>query len=85
MTLALDPKTSTLLVMDFQTAVVEIVATDKDALLARTAELIEATRKAGMRVIYIVVGFRTGYPEVSPRNQNFSAVRGSWLRRRISR
>ncbi len=75
--LTLDPKTSALLVMDFQTAVVEMVAIDKDALLARTAKLIEATRKAGMRVIYVVVGFRDGYPEVSPRNQSFGPIRES--------
>ncbi|MGH7440123.1 MAG: hypothetical protein ACRENE_30905, partial [Polyangiaceae bacterium] len=60
--LALDPKTSALLVMDFQTAVVEMVAADKDALLPRTVGLIEAARRAAMRVIYIVVGFRAGYP-----------------------
>jgi nicotinamidase-related amidase len=75
--LSLDPKTSALLVMDFQTAVIEMVAVDKDALLARMAKLIEATRKAGMRVIYVVVGFRSGYPEVSPRNQSFGPIRES--------
>ena len=75
--LQLDPKTSALLIMDFQTSVVDLVATDKDALLARTAGLIEAARKGGMKVIYIVVGFRPGYPEVSPRNQSFGPIRES--------
>ena len=75
--LALDPKTSALLVMDFQTAVVEMVPADSDALLGRTAKLIEAARKVGMRVIYVVVGFRPGYPEVSPRNQSFGPIRES--------
>jgi len=74
---SIDPKTSALLVMDFQTAVVEMVPTDSDALLARTAKLIEACRKAGMTVIYVVVGFRAGYPEVSPRNQSFGPIRES--------
>jgi len=75
--LFLDPKTSALLVMDFQTAVVEMIAAEKDALLARTAKLVEAARKAGMRVVYVVVGFRAGYPEVSPRNQSFAPIRES--------
>ena len=79
--LQLDPKTSALLIMDFQTAIVDgprfTAATAKESLLARTASLIEAARKAGMKVIYIVVGFRPGYPEVSPRNQSFSAIRES--------
>ena len=75
--LSIDPETSALLVMDFQTAVVEMVPADKDILVARTADLIERARKAGMRVIYVVVGFRAGYPEVSPRNQSFGPIRES--------
>jgi nicotinamidase-related amidase len=74
--LSLNPRASALLVMDVQTAVVEMIATDK-ALLTRTASLIEAARKAGMRVIYVVVGFRAGYPEVSPRNASFGPIRES--------
>jgi nicotinamidase-related amidase len=80
--LLIDPKTAALLVMDFQTAIVEGPAVsgsrvDKEALLARTATLIGGARRSGMRVIYVVVGFRAGYPEVSPRNQSFSGIRGT--------
>lgn len=75
--LAIDPKASALLVMDFQTAVVEMVPTEKESLLSRTSKLVEAARRAGMRVIYVVVGFRAGYPEVSPRNQSFGPIRES--------
>jgi nicotinamidase-related amidase len=73
----LDPKTSALLVMDFQTAVVDMVPTEKEGLLTRTATLVESARKAGMRVIYVVVGFRAGYPEVSPGNQIYAPIRES--------
>jgi nicotinamidase-related amidase len=73
--LAIDPKTSAPLVMDFQTAIVDGYAADKEALLARTASLLEAVRKAEMKVIYVVVAFRPGYPEVSPRNQSFGVIR----------
>jgi nicotinamidase-related amidase len=75
--LSLDPKTSALLVMDFQTAVVGMIATGKEALLLRTSKLIEAARGAGIRIIFIVVGFRAGYPEVSSRNQSFGPIRES--------
>jgi nicotinamidase-related amidase len=75
--LTVDPKTAALFVMDFQTAVVEMVATEKDALLERTAKLLDAARQARMRVIHVVVGFRAGYPEVSPRNQSFAPIRES--------
>jgi nicotinamidase-related amidase len=75
--LEVDARTSALLVMDFQAAIVEGYATDKDRLLVRTASLVEAASGRGMRVIYVVVGFRPGYPEVSPRNQSFAPIRES--------
>jgi nicotinamidase-related amidase len=75
--LALDPKTAALLVMDFQIAAVEMVAAATDAFLARTAEVVEAARTAGMRVIYVVVSFRADYPELSPKNKSFALVRES--------
>jgi nicotinamidase-related amidase len=77
MTLAIHPKTSALLVMDFQTSIVEGFSVDKDALLTRTASVIEAARRASMHVIYVVVSFRPGYPEVSRRNKSFSVLRES--------
>jgi len=75
--LTLNPSTSALLVMDFQTTIVDGFAADKDALVERTASLIDGARQFGTRVIYVVVGFRAGYPEVSPRNQSFAPIRAS--------
>lgn len=75
--LSIDPKTSALLLMDFQASVVEMVPGDKDALVARAASLADAARAAGMKVVYVVVGFRAGYPEVSPHNAWFATLRGS--------
>src|SRR6266481_230394 len=66
--LSIDRRTSALLVMDFQTLIVDNYAAGAEALLDRTAKLIAVARTAGMRVIYVVVGFRPGYPEVSDRN-----------------
>jgi nicotinamidase-related amidase len=75
--LSLDLKSTALLVMDFQTLIVERFAPDKDALLAGTTRLIEAARNAKMRVTYVVVGFREGHPEISPRNLSFGPIRQS--------
>ncbi len=72
-----DPRTAALIVMDFQTAVVEMVPTEKEGLLTRTASLVEGAREAGVRVIYVVVSFRAGYPELGPRNQIFAPIRES--------
>jgi nicotinamidase-related amidase len=73
-TLSLDPKTSALLLMDFQSVIVDGFSSDKHTLLARATELLRTARDASMRVIYVVVGFRVGYPEVSPRNASFGAI-----------
>lgn len=73
--LSLDPKSSALLVMDFQTAVVEMISAGNDALLARTVRVVHAARNVKMRVIYVVVAFRPGYPEVSPRHPSFGPIR----------
>jgi nicotinamidase-related amidase len=61
-----------LLVMDVQQGIVERLGSE--SLLARLMEAIAATRKAGVRVIHVKVGFREGYPEVSPRNQSFGRI-----------
>jgi nicotinamidase-related amidase len=63
--------------MDFQTLIVDNYAAGPEALLDRTAKLIDAARTAGMRVIYVVVGFRPGYPEVSDRNATFNGLKAS--------
>jgi nicotinamidase-related amidase len=75
--LSIDRRTSALLVMDFQTLIVDNYAAGAEALLGRTAKLITVARAAGMRVIYVVVGFRPGYPEVSDRNTTFNRLKAS--------
>jgi nicotinamidase-related amidase len=75
--LSIDGRTSALLVMDFQTLIVDNFAAGADALLDRTAKLIDAARTAGLRVIHVVVGFRPGYPEISDRNATFRGLKAS--------
>jgi nicotinamidase-related amidase len=61
--LLINRRTSATLVMDFQTLIVDNHAAGAEALLDRTAKLIAVARAAGMRVIYVVVGFRPGFPK----------------------
>ncbi len=75
--LSIDPAHSAVLIMDYQAAVVEGFATGQEGLLERASQVLARARAAGLKVIYIVVKFRPGYPEVSPRNANFNAVRQS--------
>ena len=62
-----------LLVMDVQRGIVERFSGDA-GYLPRLADAIGAARAADIPVVYVAVGFRPGYPEVSARNKSFSAV-----------
>ena len=62
-----------LLVMDVQNAIVNRYP--DEAYLARMAHAVDAARAAGVPVIFVVVGFRPGFPEVSPHNKTFAALR----------
>jgi nicotinamidase-related amidase len=64
--------TDALLVMDVQRAVVERYP--DPGYLPRVGEAIAAARAGGLPVIYVVVGFRPGYPEVSARNRIFGRL-----------
>ncbi|HLK74142.1 MAG TPA: isochorismatase family cysteine hydrolase [Streptosporangiaceae bacterium] len=65
-----------LLVMDVQQGIVDRFGGDNEY-LPRLATAVQAGRGAGVRVIYVVVGFRAGHPEVSQRNKSFAAVAGT--------
>jgi nicotinamidase-related amidase len=65
-----------LLVMDVQQGVVNRFSEDA-GYLTRVSAAVSAARRAGIGVIYVVVAFRTGYPEVSPRNKSFATIAGT--------
>lgn len=62
-----------LVLLDLQRGILENYA--DAAFLGRITQAIEAARQAGLPVIWVKVGFRSGYPEVSARNRTFSAIR----------
>lgn len=66
---------SAVLVLDVQRVVVDRYP-DPDY-LPRLRKALEAARSAGVPVVYATVGFRPGYPEVSPRNKMFGGLAGS--------
>jgi nicotinamidase-related amidase len=68
--------TQALLVMDVQNGVVERFSEGSEPLLTTLATATAGARAAGVPVVYVRVAFRSGAPEVSPRNRAFSAVRG---------
>jgi nicotinamidase-related amidase len=61
---------SALLVMDIQGATVKMLK-DNTSVLNSISKAIQTAHSKEIPVIYIVVGFRKGYPEVSPNNKSF--------------
>jgi nicotinamidase-related amidase len=66
-----------LLLMDLQNPMLAHVK-DPDY-IGRVQQVVTAARKAAMPIIYVVVKFRQEYPEISPRNKAFSALKAGGL------
>src|SRR5436309_9201446 len=60
--------------MDVQSGIVSRFAQTGDFLKTMNTA-ITAARAASIPVIYVAVAFRPGYPEISPRNKSFSAIK----------
>jgi len=63
---------TTLLVMDMQDAIVRVLPVDNET-TGKIAKAIAYARAKNITVIYVVLGFRLGMPEVSSNNKAFSA------------
>ncbi len=63
-----------LLVMDVQPGIVDMLD-DKDTYLARLKSIVDSAHQKLIPVIYVVVGFRSGFPEISSRNKSFSSIK----------
>jgi nicotinamidase-related amidase len=77
-----DPRSAALLVMDCQvdTLIRFMPAAQSAGVIARVPELLATARDAGMMVIHVVVAFRPGHPEISPRNLGFIALKANGMR-----
>lgn len=65
-----------LLVMDVQGAIVKMLP-DSSAFFHALKKAIQSARENQMPVIYAVVAFRKGYPEVSASNKGFGSLKSS--------
>jgi len=63
-----------LLVMDVQGATVSML-TDPTVYIDSLKKAIDKARNIAIPVIYVVIGFRKGYPEASPENKAFSGIK----------
>ena len=74
--LACDPAHTALLIMDYQNDILGYLPENAQApLLDKASALLKEARQAQLLVIYVVVRFREGYPEVNPDNPLFSNLK----------
>ncbi len=73
--LVIDRNRAALLIMDYQRDIVVGLPEEQQKVLLETARrVLETARWTHLPVLYVVVRFREGYPEVSPRNKAFSRI-----------
>jgi nicotinamidase-related amidase len=65
-------KNTALLVMDVQQGIVS--RSPDTGYLPRLAHAVSAARNAGVPVMHVVIGFRSGHPDASDRNKAFAAL-----------
>src|SRR5439155_9355662 len=70
-----DKSHTAVLIMDYQNDIVTGMVAHHPALLDRAAAVLSGARLAGLPVIYVIVGFRPGYPEISDRNRLFRSLK----------
>ena len=70
-----DKSHTAVLIMDYQNDIVSGMVAHHPALLDRAAAVLSGARLAGLPVIYVIVGFRPGYPEISDRNRLFRSLK----------
>ena len=72
----INAKISALLVMDCQINILNsLTPSEKSKVLGNLKKAIAAARSAGISIIYVIVQFREGYPEISPRNMFFCSLK----------
>jgi nicotinamidase-related amidase len=72
-----DISKSAVLALDCQGSIVSIYAKPPETFIDRASGVLRAARNAGVFVIHVQVGFRTGLPEVSGRNKLLSPLKSS--------
>lgn len=80
------PARTALLVMHYQTDILDLFPSVAPTLLANTRALCDAARASGVSVYFAKIHFAPGYPEVSARNHNGQGIKrlGLFTEDRIS-
>jgi nicotinamidase-related amidase len=72
---AIVPAQTALVVMHYQTDILELFPSVAPTLIANTRKLCDAARTKGVSVYFARIHFSPGYPEVSPLNRNGQGIK----------
>ena len=76
--LTINSARTAILIMDYQNDIVGMLPENVQVpLLDRASTILQKARQAHLPIIYVVVRFRDGYPEINPRNKLFSSLKES--------
>ena len=74
----INPVRTAVLIMDYENDIVGVLPEDvRGPLIERASAILKEARQAKLQIIYVVVRFRDGYPEVNPQNKLFSSLKQS--------
>ncbi len=71
----IEPARTALVVMHYQTDILELFPSVAPVLLSNTRRLCDAARAVGVGVYFAKIHFSAGYPEVSPLNRNGQVIK----------
>jgi len=72
------PAKTAVLIMDYENDILGMIPEGElTALVERASTVLKEARKAKLTIIYVVVRFRQGYPEVNLQNKLFSSLKDS--------
>ena len=75
---AINPEKTAVLIMDYENDIIGMLPENvRGPLIERANAILNKARQAKMQIIYVVVRFREGYPEVNPQNKLFSGLKQS--------
>ena len=76
----INPGKTAVLIMDYENDIIGMLPKEvRGPLVERADTILKAARQAKIQVIYVVVRFREGYPEINPQNKMFSGLKQTGL------
>ncbi|KAF3392857.1 Isochorismatase family protein YecD [Penicillium rolfsii] len=70
---------TTLLILDVQQGILDMVPGDTNTYLQRLTETVEAGRMNDVNIIHVITAFRPGHPEAHPANRSVSSIAAAGL------